>query len=142
MWRLVPGLPRLVGLYPVADPPSFGCNRSAVQRGPAPVDLPCSLQALQQHPVQRCPDPSLLPVAQASPAAHARPTAHLGRQHLPRQAGLQHEQDAGQRRPIRQARSATLRLGRFERKQRRDHRPQVIGNKQLGQAACNAPELV
>ncbi len=115
-----------------ASIPPFGWNRCTVQRGPAPVDLPCSLQMLQEHPVQRGPDPGLLPVAQASPAAHARPAAHLGGQHLPRQAGLEHEQDAGQRRPVRKAWTAALRPGWFKWQQRRDRRPKVVGYKQLG----------
>ena len=38
--------------------------------------------------------------------ADAGPTSHLDRQHLPLDAGPQHEQDPGQRRAIRHARSA------------------------------------
>ncbi len=72
--------------------------------------------------------------ARAAPRSHsacgARGTfgcfAHLGGQHLPGQAGPQHEQDAGQRRPVRQMRSAALRLERLGWQQRRDCRPQCV----------------
>ena len=44
----------------------------------------------------RVPDPGRLPVAQAPPAGHARAAAQLLGQHLPGDAGLEHEDDAGQ----------------------------------------------
>lgn len=43
------------------------------------------------------PDTFLLPVAQAAPTCHAGATAKLTRQVLPRNAGLEDEQDASQR---------------------------------------------
>jgi hypothetical protein len=42
------------------------------------------------------PHPCRLSVAQPAPACHARPPAHLGRQHLPGNAGLQGEKNAGE----------------------------------------------
>jgi hypothetical protein len=46
--------------------------------------------------VERLPNPGGLPVAQPSPAGHAAAAAHLLGQILPGEAGLEHEQDAGQ----------------------------------------------
>jgi hypothetical protein len=40
--------------------------------------------------------PTPPPVAQASPASHPRPTADLGREPLPADAGLEDEEDPGQ----------------------------------------------
>ncbi len=80
-WRLTPGLPRSVGLGPVPRLPSGGDGR-AVERRPAPVDLPRSLHSFQQHPVQCRLHPGLVPVAQPPPAAHGRAASHLGWKHL------------------------------------------------------------
>ena len=122
--------------------PLFACTVCAVQGGTAPVELSCRLQALQQHLVQGCPYPCLVPVAQASPATHAGAASHLGWQHLPWQTRLQHEQDARQSRAVRQARPAALRFRRLRRQERRDRRPQIVGNKRSGHASHNAPEPV
>jgi hypothetical protein len=46
--------------------------------------------------------------------------------HLPLQASLEHEQNAGESCPIGDARSATLGLGRFGREQRLNHLPQLV----------------
>ena len=54
-WRLVPGLPRSVGLAPVASPP-FGRDGRAVQAGPAPVKPIRLVQKAQQFAVQFVPD--------------------------------------------------------------------------------------
>src|SRR5512147_99523 len=83
----------------------------------------------RQHPVQSCPHAGLLPVPETPPTGHARPAAHLERQAFPRDAGPQHEHDAGQGTAIVQARPTALRLRRFRRQQRRDHRPQTIWKK-------------
>lgn len=52
------------------------------------------------------PDAGLLPVPQSSPAGHAAATAHLARQVLPRNAGLQDKDNAGQYRAVVQRFSA------------------------------------
>src|SRR3954471_1758378 len=51
---------------------------------------------------------------------------HLGRQVLPGDARLQHEQDPRQRRPVRHPGPSALGLRRLRREQRRDPRPQRI----------------
>ena len=56
--------------------------------------------------MQPLPDAGLLPVAQPPPAGHARAAAQLPRQLLPGDAGLEHEHDALERPPIRDARTA------------------------------------
>jgi hypothetical protein len=50
-----------------------------------------------------------LPVAQPSPARHARAATHLLRQHFPRQTALQNKQNAGQCGPVRDWRPAAFR---------------------------------
>jgi len=77
--------------------------------------------------MQPCPHAGGLPIAQAGPATHAAPAAHLGRQHLPGQAGPQHEQDAGQHRPIVDRRATTLRTRLRRRQERGDLNPEIVG---------------
>ena len=90
-WRFVPCLPRSVGFLPVSWPPR-GRHRGGVQRGPVPVDAIGLGQLFEKHLVQPAPDARLVPVSQPAPARHPAPTPHLGRQVLPGDARLQHEQ--------------------------------------------------
>src|SRR5438552_14466221 len=90
-WRFVPCLPRSVGFLPVSWPPR-GRHRGGAQRGPVPVDAIGLGQLFEKHLVQPAPDASLVPVSQPAPARHPAPTPHLGRQVLPGDARLQHEQ--------------------------------------------------
>src|SRR5215217_412980 len=112
-WRFVPCLPRSVGFLPVSWPPR-GRHRGGVQRGPVPVDAIGLGQLFEKHLVQ------------PAPARHPAPTPHLGRQVLPGDARLQHEQDPRQRRPVRHPGPSALGLRRLRREQRRDPRPQRI----------------
>jgi hypothetical protein len=91
--------------------------------------------------MQPVPDPSRLPVAQPPPARHPRPAAHLLGEHLPRDAALQHKQDAGQRRPVWDRWSTAFRLRPLRRQQWFDQGPQFIGYERLGHAAQNGPIL-
>ena len=59
---------------------------------------------------RRSQTPACLPVAQAPPAGHAGAAAHFLGQHFPGDAGLQHEEDAGQTGAVRDAGSTTLGL--------------------------------
>jgi hypothetical protein len=76
-----------------------------------------------------CQTPGGLPVAKPSPAGHAAAAAHLQRQVLPRDAGLEDEEDAGQRLAIVEG----LATGESEppwlewRQQRLDPFPEFIG---------------
>ncbi len=87
--------------------------------------------------MQLSPDTDRLPVAQPSPACHARPTAHLLGEHLPGDAALQNKQDAGQRRPVWDRWPTAFRLRPLRRQQRFDQGPQFIRYKRIGHAAQN-----
>ena len=115
-------------------------DRTGVQGGTAPVKLLCIGQTLEQHPVQKLSHPCLLPVAQPSPAGHARTTAHLGRQQLPRRAGAQHKDDACEHRPVRDAWPSATRTQRCRRQQRLNFFPQFIAHQRLGHNRPNLPE--
>ena len=80
------------------------------------------------------PHAKLVPLVQAAPACHAAPAAHLRWQIFPRHAGLEHEQDAGQRRTVRHRRTATFGTRPDRGQQRRDVRPEVIRHERLGHA--------
>src|SRR3954470_18163486 len=72
-------------------------HEAAVDQRPIPVD-PIRLVQLGQEPlVELLPDPGLVPVAEPPPAGHAATAAHLLGEILPVDAGLQDEEDAGQR---------------------------------------------
>ena len=125
-WRFEPCLPRSVGFGPAFWPP----------RGRAPppsrarlATSRCGLPApggVQEGSVQALPDAGLVPLPQAAPAGHTRAAAHLLREHLPRDARLEHEQDAGKRGPVVDARSTAPGLGRFLGQERFYDRPQFV----------------
>jgi hypothetical protein len=97
----LPPRPRSVGFLPLSWPPR-GRYRGGVQGGPVPVDAIGLGQLFEQHLVRATPDACFVPVPQPPPARHPAPTAHLSRQVLPGNTGLQHEQD-----PVSAARSDT-----------------------------------
>src|SRR3712207_2613131 len=102
--------------------------RSRIERGPRPVDLVGLPQPVQQDSVQPAPHTRLLPVAQPPPARRTGPAAPLLGEHLPGYARLEHEDDAGESRPVGHARSAALGLGLLRRQQRFDDLPQLVGH--------------
>ena len=73
--------------------------------------------------MEAIPDADLLPVAQPAPAGHARATAYLLGQHLPRNARAQDKQDAGQRGAVGHPWAATFGLGRLGWDQRGNNGP-------------------
>ena len=104
-WCLLPRLRRSTGLGPVFSP-VHGTDRGGVDDDDddaAEVDAVGPAQPVQQQPVQGRPHPGLHPLVQAVPQRHAA-AAHLLREVLPRDAGLEHEQDAGQADPVGDAR--------------------------------------
>ena len=140
-WRLDPARPRSVGLGPVSSPPFWreqrrcrGRRGSSRWRQPGPSGRAGHDGAVPTHT-------RFLPVAQPSPASHARAATPLLRQHLPGDAALQHKDDAAQRRPVRDRRPTALRLRPLRRQQRFDQGPQFIAYKGLGHAAQNSPHL-
>jgi hypothetical protein len=77
------------------------------------------------------PDPGLLPVAQPPPAGDARTAAHLRRQQLPRDAASEHEENAGEGGPVRDARPPAPGLGWLRRQQRFNDGPQLVGQQEF-----------
>lgn len=114
-------------------PPLRG-DRGAVQSTARPVDGVRPTQPIEQHPMQARPNAGVLPVAQPAPAGHAGPAAHLTRQHLPGDAGPQHEQDAAERGAVGHPRPAAPGAWRGWRQQGRDLGPQRLGNERSGHA--------
>lgn len=124
-WRFEPGLPRSVGFGPTSSlaVPPFGRHRGAIDTRPRPVDLVRLTQPIQERQVQAVPHAGRLPVAEPPPTGHPTPPAQFGGQVLPGDARLEHEQDARQTRPIRNAGATTSRFGRLGRQQRLDDSP-------------------
>jgi hypothetical protein len=129
-WRFVPGLPQSVGFGSVPAPP-FSRNGQGVECSPAPVESLSVRQALEQGAMQARPHTGRLPVAQPAPARHAR-TADLKRQHLPRNAQAQDEDDTSQRCPIIEPGPATSGLRRLGRQEWLNRRPENIRHKNFG----------
>src|SRR5829696_8514694 len=77
--------------------------------------------------VQTLPHPRLLPLAQSSPAGDAGAATHLLGEHLPRDATLQDEDDAGECRAVVHSRSTAFGFGRFVGQQRFYGVPQFVG---------------
>jgi hypothetical protein len=133
-WRFEPGLPRSVGFGPVFSRPPFGRHGRRVEARASPVDLARLPEAIEEHAVQPPPHPGLLPVAQPPPAGGARPAAHLLGEHLPGDARLEHEDDAGQGGPVGPPRPAALGPERLLGKQRLDGLPQLFAHQFLRHA--------
>ncbi len=101
-------------------PPGAG-HACPVDAGPPPIDLVMLAQAAKHRHMQLVPYPSGLPVAQPSPASHATAETKLLGQVLPRDTGLQHEQE-----PFNAARSSTR------------GRPPLVEGSTTGSSGCNA----
>ncbi len=86
-WRFVPCLPRSVGFLPVSWPP--GAGTAAESSAARSQSMRSAWAALREASGAACASTSSVP------------TPHLGRQVLPGDARLQHEQDPRQRRPVR-----------------------------------------
>lgn len=81
----------------------------------------------EQEFVQPLPDARLLPVAQATPAGHARAEAELLRQPLPSDAGREHEQDSIQHSSIVDSSAArVLRAPLHSGQERLDQPPELV----------------
>jgi hypothetical protein len=122
--------------------PPFGGERGAVEGRAGPVDRVGPTEPIQQDPVGPGQG-GLVPVAQPSPAGHARPAPHLLRQPLPADAGAQHGDDALQAGPVRHPpRPASFRLGWLGWPERRDPPPQGVGNERSGHARLTRPNTI
>src|SRR5579884_371931 len=109
-------------------------DERAVHGGPRPVDLVRPLQLGQQNRVEAVPDTGAIPRLEPAAAAAAGAAAHLARQVVPADAGLQDEQDAGEGLAVGQRLAAGVAeaawLGR--REQGLDPLPQGIGQQWRG----------
>lgn len=92
--------------------PSEPIEPGGVDAGAAPVALARFPRPVQECLVQRVPNAGVLPVAQPSPAGHARATARPLRQQRPLGARPRDEEDAGQAGAIRHIGRPPLGLGR------------------------------
>ena len=82
---------------------------TAVHDRSRPINLILSSEPIQQREVNEIPRARSLPIAQAAPTRHPRTALEFLREHLPRDAAAEDEQNAGQTRAIRNARPSALR---------------------------------
>ena len=101
-------------------PPGAG-HRGGVQRGPVPVDAIGLGPALREAPGAACARRPLGTSLATCASTSSRSRTHLGRQVLPGDARIEHEQDPRQRRPVRHPGPSSLGLRRLRREQRRAH---------------------
>ena len=127
-WYLESELPRSVGFGPVWCPP-FGPDTEPIQARSAPVDGGLIPHPVQPRRVPSCPDSSVLPIPQPSPARGPAAAAQRPRQQAPGTTGAQNEDDASEGGTIRDARTTALGLWRLLWQQRFDGFPKVIGDK-------------
>src|SRR5262249_48114253 len=114
-------------------PPKNRADAGAVDGALRPVQLAGSVESFEQDGVDLLPGAVGLPVPQPAPARHPAPAVHLRWQVLPRPAGPEHEQDAGQGLPVRERRPAALRAQRGQRREQGlDDLPQGVGQQRLG----------
>ena len=89
--------------------------------------------------MDQIPHACLLPVAQAPPARHPRPAPEFLREHLPGDAAAEDEDNAGETRAIRDARSATLWQSLKNRQERFDTIPQRVWKQRGGHTRLRYP---
>ncbi len=128
MCRFDPSLPRSVGLGPVSWPSGAG-DAGSTEAGAFPIDLVVLTQPTQHRQMLPMPYTGRLPVSQTSPTRHATAEAQFLREVFPRDAGLQHIQDAVERSSVidRAPPSALGRWGEF-RNQRFQCHPKFIAD--------------
>ncbi len=119
-------MPRSVGFGPVFSPPGSRYARR-VERGTRPIDPVDFTQTVEQCLVEPLPHPGPVPPLEAPPAGHPRAAAHLVREHLPRNARLEHEQDARKSGAIVHARASTHGFRRLLGQEWFDYGPRFVG---------------
>jgi hypothetical protein len=80
---LAPSLDAIRGIWTGLRTGVHRADRAAVNNRSGPIDVAFAGEPIQEREVHQIPHPFCLPVAQASPACHARTTAQFLRQHLP-----------------------------------------------------------
>ena len=125
-WCLLPGLDAVhragAGLLATVGRP----HEAAVDQRPRPGDLVGAAQPVEQDLVDLVPGAVGLPIPQPSPAGHPAAAVHLVRQVLPGEAGLEDEEDAGQRGAVGDGGLAALGAGCPLGQQRFDDLPQFV----------------
>src|SRR5215216_1287992 len=124
-WRFVPAFPLSVGFGPVFGP-LFSRDGCRVQRGALPLYLVGFSETVKQNLQKALPYTRLLPLIEAPPAGDAASATHLLWEYLPRDAALEHEDDATQSGPVVHAGSTAFGLGRLLRQKRFDNFPQLV----------------
>src|SRR5215207_3295983 len=112
-----------------------GGHTRRVQSCPLPIDPVSFSQAVQERSVESLPYYPRLPFTESAPTSHPGTVAHLLRKHLPRDARLEHEQNARKDRAGIDSRPAAFRFGRLAGQEWFDDRPQFVGYKRF----CHAP---
>ena len=123
---LTPALRRSVGFGPVfsrATPGATHCPPRPAPDRSGPVD---AVRSAARHGAASTRQPAAS--ARPAPARGAGPTAHLLRQHVPRQPAAQDEQDAGQHCAVRNGRAPGVPTiaSAPRREERFDDRPELI----------------
>jgi hypothetical protein len=131
--RVLASRPRAVhgagaGLFAPAD----GADVTGVHDEPAEVDLVGASEVGQQDLLDPVPDAGRLPVAQAIPTGHAATAAHLLRQVLPGDAGLEDEDDPGEDLAIVEEGAPAFGLGRMRWDEGLDELPEFVREEWLG----------
>ena len=105
---LAAGFPPIGRVWSSVFTSSYSPHRAAVGCGVAPINAGRRVDLGQKNLVQPLEDSCFLPIAQATPASHTAPAAHLLRQHLPGNARLQDKDDSCKGGSIVNRRSPTL----------------------------------
>src|SRR5207249_4981120 len=100
--------------------PPFCRDARGIQAGARPIDRVCLTQSVEYGEVEAVPDASLLPVTQPAPAGDTTAAAEFLGQILPGESRLEHEENAGECRPIWDAGTAAFGFGKFRWEQRCD----------------------
>src|SRR5262245_56499586 len=129
---LAPPLGAIRGIWTGLRSAEHGPDRAAVNNRSGPIDVAFAGEPIQEREVQQIPDSFRLPVAQTSPACHARTTAQFLRQHLPWYSAAQHEEDTGQAGAIRHTRASAARPRWWKRQKRFEKFPQRVGQQRGG----------
>ena len=129
------GTAAIRGVFPAALDAAEGVGEAAVHGGARPVDLAGVVQALEQDLDESEPDAGLLPGLESAPAGHAAAAAHLDGEVLPRDAGLEDEEDADEGLAVAHGFAAgeAEAAGLGGRQQGLQDLPEFIGDQRLGQ---------
>ena len=113
--RFVPGLARSMGFGPVGSPPFFA---GMLARSTHARSQSTCLEAPRSSSSAQCRRSQTPPVSEPSPAGHPGAAPHLDGQVFPRDADLEHLEDAGQAGAAGNPRTAALGFGGHDGQER------------------------